>query len=82
MEEEVHCGISGSKQGEEGIGIGRLYMVQATEAKEREKEGVHVEVEAGQRGMLELKQDEKDIATTVWHAVECQSWSRVEQAPT
>lgn len=82
MEEEVQCGVSGSKQGEEGIGIGGLYMVQATEAKEREKEEVHVEVEAGQLGMPEPKQDEKGIATTVWHAVECQSWSSMEQAPT
>ena len=53
--EEVQCGVPESKQSEEGICIGGLYLMSAIGAKEGEKEGVSGEVEASHRGMLMLE---------------------------
>lgn len=46
--EEVQCGVSESKQSEEGICIAGLYLMSAIGAKKGEKEGVSGEVEASQ----------------------------------
>lgn len=81
--EEVQCGVPESKQSEEGICIGGLYLMSAIGAKEGEKEGVSGEVEASHRGMLMLESGKmKKALLEVWLGGECQSWSRLEQAPT
>lgn len=69
VEEEVQCEVLQSKQDEEGICTGGLFMVPVIEAKEWEKEGVYLEVETGQPGMPESKQDERGITTE-----ECHVW--------
>ena len=79
--EEVQCGVLESKQSEEGICIAGLYLMLAIGAKEGEKEGVSGEMEASQWGMLESGKMKKALPE-VWLSGECQSWNRLEQAPT